>query len=541
MPKVGEIDTSYPTLLETENKIQLLEPFTGAKNYHQMKCLVCNHIWSSTPISKRQTFKKYGVSGCPVCNKKSKEIKYKALRDNILSQLRNAGLEILSDYDGSQTTTQLVTFKNIHCGHVFDTYPGNLIQFESKCTVCGKQKRTKKITAWSKANSEKWKKTASAWHIYKSEVAKLTEQTYKMYKETINPKNLPRGKAGVPGAYHLDHIVPKRFCFDNNIPAEICANKSNLQMIEWHENVGIRNHIKGMIPPLFFSYITSNTKLEQYACQLKNILPNAQLFVNIADIMVTAYDQQSNYAIIVLPIDQSHADLKSGYVAYKALTAANVNFIILFEDELTNIPLLFAKLKHYTHSNQSARIHARQCVIKKCSKKEKKQLLDLNHIQGNDNSQLAYGAYYQDKLVAVMTFSRPRIALGQKNKHHDEGKWELSRFCTDVQYKIPGIASKLLTYFKRNNYWTEIYSYADKRWSTGKMYYKLGFRLATDNPPDYFYVINGIRKHRWNYRKDILKRTLVNYDPSLTEYQNMQRCGFYRVWDCGTFKFVMQT
>ena len=34
MPKQGQIDHSYPQLLETENKIKLLEEFKGAKKHH---------------------------------------------------------------------------------------------------------------------------------------------------------------------------------------------------------------------------------------------------------------------------------------------------------------------------------------------------------------------------------------------------------------------------------------------------------------------------------------------------------------------------
>jgi hypothetical protein len=141
-----------------------------------------------------------------------------------------------------------------------------------------------------------------------------------------------------------------------------------------------------------------------------------------------------------------------------------------------------------------------------------------------------------------MTFSAPRVALGQKNKSSTDkqGVWELSRFCTDVKYRIPGIASKLLTHFKRTQPdWWQIYSFADKRWSVGNMYTILGFKLTTDNPPSYFYVVDGVRKHRWNYRKDNLKKILPQYDPKLTEYANMEMHGFWRVWDCGTLKFEM--
>lgn len=540
MPVSGEINTDYPQLLETENKIRLLEPFIGAKQHHKMQCLVCGHIWTATPISKRQTFKKRGVGGCPVCNKKKQDDAKHSIQQIHIDKLLARGVIILSDFTTLRSTTTKLKFKNIVCGHEFETYPGNVIELGTTCTICGKVERTSTITAWSKANSAKWKETATEWQKYKTEVTSLTEQTYKKHKDKINPSNLPRGKAGVDGAYHLDHVVPKRFCFDNNIPPHVCADASNLQMIGWRENVGSRNHIKGTISPVFFQYISTNSKLEQYANQLHRIFPAGEKFVNIADIIVTLYDETSNRAIIVLPIDQSYANMKAGLAAYKALSNANIPFIILFEDEMADDNLLRAKLNHYTKNNTVERIHARDCTIRECTKDQKRDLLNTNHVQGNDNAPLSYGAYYNDALVAVMTFSPPRVALGQKDKTKDKtGVWELSRFCTDVNYRIPGIASKLLTHFKRNHQWKEIYSYADKRWSVGNMYHQLGFELAADNPPDYFYVIDGIRKHRWNYRKDILKNTLPNYDASLTEYQNMVNHGFWRVWDCGTLKFTM--
>ena len=548
MPIQGDIRADYPQLLLDDNNIKLLEPFQGAKLHHRMQCVICSHVWTATPLSKRQTFKKHGVGGCPNCNRQKRNERYADHRANVIQSLKERGIEILDPtYDGrlrldySKTLKEeKILVRNTTCGHEFFVTPLNLIQSTVECGICGPTKRTATLTAWSKANSAKWRETATEWQKYKAKVSALTDQTYKQHKDKINPTDLPRGKAGVDGAYHLDHIVPKRFCFDNGVPAEVCASHSNLQMIGWRENVGSRHHIKGTVPPIFFKYISTNSKLETYANRLKTIFPNGQLFVNVADIIVTLYDEASNRAIIVLPIDQSHANMKAGLAAHKALTAATIPFIILFEDEMVDTDLLRAKLNHYTKNNTAERIHARDCTIRECPRDQKRDLLNANHVQGNDNAPLSYGAYHNDKLVAVMTFSAPRIALGQKDRNRDTiGVWELSRFCTDVNYRIPGIASKLLTHFKRNHVWKEIYSYADKRWSVGNMYHQLGFDLVADNSPDYFYVIDGIRKHRWNYRKDILKNTLPNYDASLTEYQNMVNHGFWRVWDCGTLKFAM--
>jgi hypothetical protein len=251
------------------------------------------------------------------------------------------------------------------------------------------------------------------------------------------------------------------------------------------------------------------------------------------------FDEESNHAVFVLPLDASQANSKTAKLVRTSLINAGVSFTILFEDELTNENLIYKKLVHYTHNNKSTRIHARECDIRQISNEDKRLLLNTHHVQGNDNAALSYGAFWNDIIVAVMTFSKPRVALGQKGLNSSTStKWELSRFVTNTDYRIPGIASKLLKHFERNNTWTEIYSYADKRWSTGNMYIQLNFTLVADNPPDYFYVINGARKHRWNYRKDILKHKLANYNPLLTEYQNMVNHGYYRVWDCGTLKFT---
>lgn len=544
MPVAGNTDNAYPVLLEQENKIKLLEPFKGAKVHTKMQCMVCNHIWIATPISKRQTLKRNGVSGCPACNIIRQNTLKVSIRQAHLKELETRGIKILTPgYDGrrhliNENTYTKLLVQNTKCGHIFECSPSNLISRRVECSICGPIKRVAPLTAWSKANSKKWRETATEWQKYKALVASLTEQTYKCYKKHINPNNLPRGKAGQEGAYHLDHIVPKRFCFDNNIPPEVCAHYTNLQMIGWKEKVGSRSHIKGTIPPVFFQYITAGTKLERYADQLMEIFPFATRFYAINDIITTIYDKDSNQAVVVIPIDKQHANQKSALAAYKSLSTANVQHIILFEDEMVNIKLLHAKLLHYSKQNNTLRIHARECDVRKCDKNEKRILLNTNHIQGNDNSQIAYGAYYNNKLVAVMTFSPPRTGIGV-HKNKCGGEWELVRFCTDVNYRIPGIASKLLKHFQRNHEWTQIYSYADKRWSTGNLYYKLGFQLVANNPPDYFYVIDGERKHRWNYRKDILKDTLPNYDPKLTEYQNMVNHGYWRVWDCGTLKFVI--
>jgi hypothetical protein len=71
---------------------------------------------------------------------------------------------------------------------------------------------------------------------YRRQVARLTEKTYVEFYQSINPENYPRTLCGVQGGYQLDHIVPVKYGFENNIPANLLAEKYNLQVIPWQEN-----------------------------------------------------------------------------------------------------------------------------------------------------------------------------------------------------------------------------------------------------------------------------------------------------------------
>lgn len=209
-----------------------------------------------------------------------------------------------------------------------------------------------------------------------------------------------------------------------------------------------------------------------------------------------------------------------------------------YSDELNDKPdLILHKIKHINNENIGNKIYARQCIIKECSTTEKSLFLEETHIQGNDKSQINYGAYYNDELVAVMTFCKPRVFM---NRNPKDGEIELSRFSTKKEYRIVGIASKLLSHFKKNNEYNQIISYSDRRWSEGNLYYKLGFKLSNTSRPGYFYIVNNERIYRWNFRKDLIaKKFPESFDPNLTEYQNMLKLGIDRVWDCGTLKFVL--
>ena len=133
-----------------------------------------------------------------------------------------------------------------------------------------------------------------------------------------------------------------------------------------------------------------------------------------------------------------------------------------------------------------------------------------------------------------MTFGDRRVAMGKKSTNI--GEFELLRFCNKLNTNVIGGASRLFKYFIKNYNPTEITTYADRSFSQGKLYKTLGFEFIGKTEPNYYYIVDGIRHHRFNYRKDILIKQ--GFDPNKTEHQIMLDRKIYRIYDSGNLKFI---
>jgi len=215
----------------------------------------------------------------------------------------------------------------------------------------------------------------------------------------------------------------------------------------------------------------------------------------------------------------------------------NIRLIHIFEDEwLFKEKIVKNRLKNILGLTKY-NLYARKCIIKEIDTQLKDKFLNKYHIQGSDKSKIKLGLFYKNRLVSVMTFSKLRIALGQTNTLNE---WELSRFASINNFNIVGGGSKLLKYFERNYKPIKIISYADRRWSQGNLYYKIGFNLDHISKPNYWYLQERHflkRLHRFNFRKDRLPLLLEKFDPLQTEWANMKNNGYDRIWDCGNMVF----
>ena len=207
-----------------------------------------------------------------------------------------------------------------------------------------------------------------------------------------------------------------------------------------------------------------------------------------------------------------------------------IRLIHIFEDEWAcHRDIVKDRIRSILGVNQK-RIFARKCIMSDIDSKTSNMFLEANHLQGGDNSSIRYGLYHGDELVAVMTFGKPRF-----NKNYD---WELMRFASKCGCNVVGGASKLLNHF-RSSHSGSIVSYADRRYSDGGLYEKLGFVQVGVSNPNYWYVKDCEKLSRYACQKHRLKDVLGDaFDQNLSEFKNMLMNGWTRVHDCGNMVFV---
>lgn len=176
------------------------------------------------------------------------------------------------------------------------------------------------------------------------------------------------------------------------------------------------------------------------------------------------------------------------------------------------------------------KIFARKCVIKPVGINDKNNFLNNNHLQGKDRSNIKYGLYYQNELVFIMTFVKPRF------NHNYE--WEISRVCTKINTIVVGGFSKIFKFFVNQHQPKTVLTYADLRYSTGQAYIANNFILDNISKPSYFYFKGDIIISRYKAQKKNLQKILKIFDPNLSEVSNMHNNEYYRVWDCGNLVFT---
>lgn len=296
-----------------------------------------------------------------------------------------------------------------------------------------------------------------------------------------------------------------------------------------------RNHLFGQGCPKCFQE-KSNFEKEVFE-YIKTILPNENIIENDRTILngkeldIYIPNLKISFEIngLIWHSEKFNDEKKYHLRKTQLCEKQGIRLIHIFEDEwVDKNDICKSRILNILNKIEN-KIYARKCVIKEVLYKDSVEFINENHIQGNVMSTYRYGLYYNNELVSLMTFSKPRINV-KGNK--DDNSYELLRFCNKKNINVIGGASKLFAHFKKIHNPKKIISYADRRWSKGELYEILNFVKYNESQPSYSYVINKKRVNRFSLRKDILV-SKYGCDPKMTEKEFCNSKGWYRIYDCG--------
>ncbi|WP_316829307.1 hypothetical protein [Pedobacter aquatilis] len=213
-------------------------------------------------------------------------------------------------------------------------------------------------------------------------------------------------------------------------------------------------------------------------------------------------------------------DIKTNYCA-KALIQLQESAIMngkklihLWEDVwLTKPQQVLFRLHSLLGKNR--KIHGRKTKVAKITKPEADLFLSENHLQGAVSSRYKLGLFLAEELIAVATFS----ALRKMNHTVDYKSIELIRFAVKGGYTITGGLSKLIKHVEKALNPDDIMTYADRDWSAGEAYLRLGFEQTNILKPQHFELMENLGR-----------KLITNH---AAEYNNT-------VFNTGSLKFILK-
>lgn len=244
----------------------------------------------------------------------------------------------------------------------------------------------------------------------------------------------------------------------------------------------------------------------------RNILNGKEIDIYIPDLKLGI---EYNGSVFHATLNGVYEDKYKYYHRDKFLLAKEkgVHLISIFDVDWDNNQ---DKIKMYLSSLliKPNKLYARKCKLEKVDDDISVGFVDKYHLQGANKAtmKINYGLYYENKLMAIMSFGRLRLAK------HKEGHYELHRYCVKDGYTILGGAERLLRAFEREYKPKYLVSYSDNDYFLGGIYERLKFENVGQSFPRYYWYLNGIELKREKCR---LKHLKEDYPELLQEaYDN---------------------
>lgn len=203
---------------------------------------------------------------------------------------------------------------------------------------------------------------------------------------------------------------------------------------------------------------------------------------------------------------------------------AGIQLLTLWEDQWHQKKDILMSMLRAKLGLIDNRVGARKCQIAAI----KSTWFNDHHLDGRAvGSSHNVGLFYNRRIVAGLSVGKSRYT------DHD---YEILRFALRKGWSVAGAFTRLLSAF-RHKYPGSIVTYANADLSVGAVYEQAQFIPLGLTAPNYWYFKNSGREPRQKFQKRKLPFILERFDPSLTEWENMQQSGYTRIWNSGNWKF----
>jgi len=170
------------------------------------------------------------------------------------------------------------------------------------------------------------------------------------------------------------------------------------------------------------------------------------------------------------------------------------------------------------------KIDVKNCSLKKITTKQRDIFLKKNCIICKTYKDVfSIGLFHKNELVSVMYF--------KQIENNNEKKFELVNFGNKINCDIKDSEAVLFDYFKQKCKPEYVVSYIDRRYPFVKPYENIGFKKVSCTDPQCYY---------FKGRSTFIPQSEIDLSENkkdLSEWDYMQKIGYNRIWDCGSFVY----
>lgn len=211
----------------------------------------------------------------------------------------------------------------------------------------------------------------------------------------------------------------------------------------------------------------------------------------------------------------------------------DIFLVHIWEDVwLTKKKQIISRIHSFLGLNKS--FHGRKAKVIPLSLTAISSFLNTHHLQGYIKAKYNFGLIADGEIIAAANFSDTRP---MKHKGESYSSAELVRFASKNGLTIVGGLSKLIKHFLKQVEINDLMTYADRDWSIGRGYDKLGFELTATTEPAFLYLDQKDLKRYFPHRlpkyvlSDFENQAILNLEDYLAANN------YIKIFNTGNLKY----